>query len=131
MKEEVMKLFEQKGFISNNKIKIEEIEKDKVVLKAELTENSMNPYQMVHGGLIFGLGDTAMGLLSSIEKIPSVTLDANINYLKPAEGLYLKAEASIIKKGKNICYLRAKIYNDKQEVVATMNSNYYYLNERR
>lgn len=131
MKEEAKKIFEQKGFISNNKIKIEEIEKDKVVLKAEITENSMNPYQMAHGGFIFGLGDTAMGLLSSIEKVPSVTLDASINYLKPAKGLYLTAEASIIKKGKKVCYLSAKIYNDKQEVVATMNSNYYYLDERR
>ena len=32
------------------------------VLKAKVTKNSLNPYGIAHGGFIFGLGDTVLGM---------------------------------------------------------------------
>ncbi len=121
------KIEEQPGFFKHNNYSFIEIKENCAILKAKLNENSMNPYNMAHGGLIFGLGDMAMGTAVGTTGRKAVTLNANINYLKPAIGKYLQAKAEIIKKGKTTCYLRCNIYNDQDVLVATMDSNYYYI----
>ena len=87
------------GFIKHNQYKIESHEEDSVVLKGELTEDSLNPYGMAHGGFIYGLGDTAMGLAVFLKKKKAVTVSANIAYLKAAKGKYITAEGKITKAG--------------------------------
>ena len=61
--DEINKMFsEQKGFISNNNIKVEEVKENYAKLSSTIEEKSLNPYGIVHGGLLFGLADTAMGI---------------------------------------------------------------------
>lgn len=115
------------GFFKHNNFHVVKANKEECIVKAELTENSLNPYGMAHGGLIFGLGDVVMGMLARASSRPAVTLNANINYLKPGKGEYIIAHAELIKSGKKTCVLRANIYNDKEELIATMDSNYFYL----
>src|SRR5947209_15507523 len=58
----------------------------------------MHPQQIVHGGVIFTLADTAMSmaLLSLIpEGTPFGTIEAKINYLLPVRGGELLAEGSV------------------------------------
>ena len=124
-KEELIKNMENSSFIKNNNYKV--IEGKKAILKGIITETSNNPYNIAHGGFIFGLGDTAMGVAASSTGKNAVTLSATINYLKPSTGKYLIAEAEVIKSGKTICYLQTNIYNDNEELVATMDSNYCYV----
>ena len=127
-KDELINNMEQSGFIKNNNITIVEIEDGKnAVLKGIITEEAMNPYHIVHGGFIFSLGDTAMGVAAAT-KSQALTLSSTINYLKPATGSYLIAKAKVIKNGKSICYLQTNIYNDAEELVATMEGNYFYIN---
>ena len=128
-KEKLIEKLETSGFIKSNNYKIEEIKENKsVTIKGYLKDTSYNPYDMAHGGYIFGLGDTAMGIAASATGRQAVTLSASINYLKPSYGKYLVAKAKIIKQGKSVCYLTTNIYNDKKELVATMESNYFYVN---
>ncbi len=115
------------GFFKNNNFHVVEATKEQCIIRADLTENSMNPYGIAHGGLIFGLGDVVMGMLARATGTKAVTLSANINYLKPGTGKYLIGKAEMIKNGKSTCVLRANIYNDQEELVATMDSNYFYL----
>lgn len=127
-KEEMIEKMENSGFIKNNNYKVEEIIENKsATLVGTLTDISNNPYNIAHGGFIFGLGDTAMGVAASSTGRKAVTLSATINYLKPSTGKYLKAVAEIVKSGSTTCYLRTNIYNDKGELVATMESNYFYV----
>ena len=110
------------GYFNHNNYHIIEATKESIELRANITENSMNPYNMAHGGLIYGLGDTAMGMAVG-EK--ALTLTANISYIKPGIGKYITAKAKQVKKGNNICFTKAMIYNDKEELIATMESSYY------
>lgn len=127
-KDELIKNMENSGFIKANNITVEEIEgKKSATLKALINEESLNPYNIAHGGFIFGLGDTAMGVAASLTRRKAVTLSSTINYLKPSTGLYLIAKAELIKEGKKTAYLKTNIYNDKEELVATMDGNYYYI----
>ena len=116
------------GFIKHNNYQyVDHKDGEYAVIRAELNEDAMNPYGFAHGGFIFGLGDTVMGLLAITTGRKCVTISSSINYLKPAVGKCLTAKSEIIKNGKTICYLRANIYNDKEELVATMDGNYYYI----
>ena len=125
--EEQIKILESSGFINYNGYHITEIEVGKkAVMEAEIKKESLNPYDFAHGGFIFGLGDTAMGILARTTGRKAVTLNANISYLRPIKGKYFIAKAILIKSGKNTACLRADIYNDENKISAIMDSNYYY-----
>ena len=116
------------GFYKHNNYKLVDYKDEEYVeLKAELNDNSMNPYGFAHGGLIFGLGDTAMGVLARSTGKKAVKLNANISYLRPANGKYIIAKAKLIKKGKQTAYLKAEIFNDNNKLSAMMDSNYFYI----
>ena len=115
------------GFDYNNGIIIDKVDKDEVVAHIDATEKSNNPWGIVHGGLIFGLADTTAGILCYANGHEAVTIDANINYLKPVK-TYLKAVASIIKSGKTINLYRVDVFNEKEELCATVTYNYYTMN---
>jgi acyl-CoA thioesterase len=72
----------------------------------------MNPYGVVHGGLLFTLVDYAMGgALTST--LPSgqrcTTLEIKINYLASATEGDVKAEAWVVSKGGRIAVMEAKV----------------------
>ena len=126
MKEELEKL--SMGFIKYNNFELVDILEDKVIIKAPLTENAMNPYNMAHGGFIFTLGDTVMGIHCRTTKRNAVTVNASINYLQPGKGSYLTAESEMLKQGDKICFLRANIYDSDHKLIANMEGTYYFIN---
>lgn len=127
-KENVIKNFEKvEGFIKYNNIHLESIEDNKVVMYAKITKKSLNPYDIVHGGLIFGLADTAMGTLCIINGKKGVTVDTNINYLKPCTGDIIKCVATPIKEGATIGVYKAEIYNSKDELAAVLTANFMFM----
>ena len=120
----------KKDFIQNNHYQLIELEDGiKAVGEAELRDESLNPYGYAHGGFIFGLGDTAMGLVAKSTGKTPVTLNSSITYLKPTKGKKLKVVAEMIKDGKKTCFLRCNFYNEKEQLTATMDGNYYYIDE--
>ena len=124
MTEELEKM--NNGFIKHHEFELVSQSKDKVVIKAPLKENTLNPYGMAHGGFIFSLGDTAMGVHCFTLNHQGVTLNASINYIKPGKGSYLTAESELIKEGSHISFFKANIYDEEHNLIANMESNYYY-----
>ena len=124
MKEELEKL--NNGFIKYHDFELVSLTKDKVTIKAPLDEKGMNPYGMAHGGLIYALGDTVMGVHCFSLGHQGVTLNASINYLNPGKGTSLIAESELIKEGRHISFFKANIYDENHNIVANMEANYYY-----
>ena len=112
------------GFDYINGITIDEVSKEEVIAHVDLDKKSYNPWNIAHGGLVFGLADTAIGVLCYANGFKGMTIEANINYLKP-NSEYVKAVASIVKQGKTISLYKADIYNEKDELSATVTMNYY------
>lgn len=125
------RFYNRQGFIKYNGYKFVEGKKDYCVLTAEITENSLNPYNMAHGGFIFGLADTAAGCAASSTGRGAVTINSSIEYLKGATGTSLKAVANAIKTGKTISVYEVDIYNDKEQLVAKATFTYYYIEEKK
>ena len=126
-KEDVKKLTETEGFFKHNNYELVEVTAENCTLKAQITENALNPYGIAHGGFIFGLGDTSLGIIAALNGRPAVTLNSTINFLKAAKTKYIIAKGEILKRGKKITYLQAKIYDDQDNLIALMDANYYYI----
>ncbi len=120
-----------KGFIGNNNYNVIKVEEGYCELEGVISETSYNNMNIVHGGYIFGLADTAAGIaaLSNVfgSDVNIVTVDANINYFKPAKGERLVAKASVIKPGKTISVIEVEIYNDNNDMVAKSYMTFYYI----
>ncbi|HEL2057337.1 TPA: PaaI family thioesterase [Streptococcus suis] len=57
----------------------------KVVMETTVKNDSLNPYQMAHGGYLFTLADSVAGLTVYSLGYYAVTLQSNINYMKAAK----------------------------------------------
>lgn len=128
-KDEFLKYFEEEGFIHHNNYYIETDENNELIVGAKLSIDANNFYGIAHGGFIFGLADTAMGIKAATKAKKIVTLSSNISYLIPGKGNYLIAKPEIIKEGNNICFLKCDIYDEKNQLVANATGSYYYIKE--
>lgn len=121
----------ENGFIKHNKINIVEVNEKTSILEVEIDSNSLNPYGFVHGGLLFGTTDTGMGVICRYGGRDAVTVSSSIEYIKPATGSKIICKSEILKKGKTICHCQSKLYNEKDELVASVIGTYFYINENK
>lgn len=127
MKDEILKRYkEDNGFIGKNDFKIIDLNENTSKLEYIIKEDGLNPAKIVHGGILFGLCDTAAGVLACMNGKFPLTISANINYLKPAKGKKLTAIANKLKEGKTIGYYNVNVYNDLNELITTCNVNMFF-----
>lgn len=84
----------------------------------QIDERLMHPQQIVHGGVIFTLADTAMSMaLISVLPVGTRfgTLEAKINFLLPVRTGELLAEGKIVHKGRSTAVLEATVFNIMKE----------------
>ncbi len=115
------------GFIKHNNMHIEKISKESCTMYIELSEDSLNPNNTAHGGLIFGLADTTMGLLARTTGRNVVTINSQIDYLKPCKGKRITCTSEILKVGKTTAVYRASIYNDDNILAASVTGTYFFI----
>ena len=118
---------ETPGFIKHNNIKVVEVSNERSKMKVELSENSLNPNGVVHGGLLFGLADTTMGLLARTTGRNVTTINAQIDYLRPGKGNVITCIAEPLKIGKTTAVLRANIYNEEETLISTVTGTFFFL----
>lgn len=118
-----------KGFITNNNYKVIEVKDNYCKLEAEITETSINHLNICHGGFLYGLADTAGGVASMTDQRVSVTVSSSVNFLRPAAGKKLVAEAIKVKTGQSISVFDVKIYDEKDKMVCTSTFTYTYINK--
>ncbi|MFV0557908.1 MAG: PaaI family thioesterase [Enterococcus sp.] len=105
-------------FIEHNGIIIETLENNEVRVSVELQETGENFYGMMHGGLIFSLADTTAGVFTRSLGINSVTLSANINYLKPITAGKAYGVPTLEHRGRTTVVVRVSVFNERHEQAA-------------
>lgn len=78
----------------------------------EVSENLLNPFKIVHGGVLFALADTGMGaalysLLKEGEHCS--TIEIKINFFKAVSCGTLACKSEVVNKGNKIATLEAVI----------------------
>ncbi len=90
----------------------------KGTVRIKVDSRLMHPQQIVHGGVIFTLADTAMSM-AMISLLPVgtrfSTVEAKINYLAPVRAGEIVAEATVLQQGRVISVVESSVYNVEGE----------------
>ncbi len=103
----------------------------------QVDKRLMHPQQMVHGGVIFTIADTAMSmaLLSIIPPgTPFGTIEAKINYMLPVSEGELLAEGRLIHEGGSTAVMEATVYNltaTGKRAIAQVLGTFYIRRQKR
>jgi len=80
-----------------------------------------NPMGTLHGGILCDLADAAMGLaFASTLKARETftTLELKINFLRPVWSARLRAEATVVTRGKKVGYVECTVKDERDRLVA-------------
>lgn len=102
-------------------MRLSEIALDRAVFELKTNRCHLQPFGMVHGGVLATLIDTATfwaAFLRIPEEAGLVNIDLKLNYLKGVETGLLVAEGRTIHSGNSISYAEATVYNESRERIA-------------
>lgn len=96
----------------------EVMEDDRAVVSLELNEDKVNVRDVAHGGVVASLVDVAMGTAAAggnygTRKRYTVTLELKVNYLAPARGKKLTAEAKVVRGGARTFVVECRVHTDE------------------
>ena len=99
------------------------------LVRGELTvsENSVNPHGMVHGGALTTLADTVAGCCACSKGGHCVTSNCTMEFLRPAYGKKIYCEATPKKMGRSLSTIQVSLTNDEGAVVATGTFTFFML----
>lgn len=99
-------------------------------------ERLMHPQQIVHGGVIFTLADTAMSMALLSVLPPGTrfgTVEAKINFLLPVRQGELIAEGTIVHQGRSTAVMEATIVNaadGEERIIAKALGTFSYARQK-
>jgi len=100
---------------------IAELEFDRCRIDLELAQRHMQPFGIVHGGVLATLIDTATfwaGFLRLPEDAGLVNVDLKLNYPKAVTGGRLRAQGRCLRAGRQISYAEASVLDEAGELIA-------------
>ncbi len=88
----------------------------------ELGDRHLNPNGVVHGGVLFTMVDTAMGkaTMSVLDEGRfCASVEVELRFIRPASEGSLTAVAEVLKKGRSIVHLQARVADGRDRLIAT------------
>lgn len=121
--EKVREFFDNDRFAVTNGAYIEEIGEKSAVVSMTIEPRHRNAVNNVMGGAVFTLADFAFAVAANHEKVGTVSLNANISFLKASKGSKLIAGAECIRDGRTTCYYRVTITDDTGALISEVTIN--------
>jgi len=90
-------------------------------IELELGERHLQPFGIIHGGVLATLIDTSTfwaGFLRLPDECGLVNVDLKLNYLKAVSRGTLRAEGRCLRPGRQISYTEASVYDESGELIA-------------
>lgn len=95
----------------------------------EVTEKLLNPHKVVHGGVIYAMADTGMGVAlyqSLREDELCATVEIKIAYFGAVTSGMLTCDTKVINKGKKIAFMESEIRNNESLIAKAMGTFYIF-----
>lgn len=110
-------------FASQLGISLKQAEPDHAVLEMPFKESLVTIADIVHGGAISSLIDTAATAAAwSVTELPEnprgTTVALTVNFVAAARGVDLTAEARVIRRGRSLCYCDVEVKTPDDTLVA-------------
>jgi uncharacterized protein (TIGR00369 family) len=124
---DVSEIFERMPFSDVLGMEMREIGDGRAVGELELSaEHSSSPETLIaHGGVTYALADTVGGAaVISASGTVAPTIDMRIDYLSPATGGVLRAEAEVVRNGNHVAAVEVEITDKDGTAIATARGTY-------
>ena len=119
--EALQTLVKEAPFPRHMAMALDRIHIDHADVALDLAACHLQPFGIVHGGVVATLIDTATfwaAFLRLPEDAGLVNVDLKLNYLKAVVEGRLTARGVCLRSGKAICYSEAKVYDGDQALIA-------------
>ena len=125
---EVRDFFANDRFATDNGAVIEEVGENSATVSMTIEDHHRNAVGIVMGGAIFTLADFAFAVASNHENPGTVSLSANITFLKASKGSKLIAKAECVRDGRTTCYYRVTVTDNTGTLIAEVTTSGYKTN---
>ena len=118
---ELYQVVNSSSYPTHMAMRLKEIDLDRAVIQLNVDRCHLQPYGIVHGGVVATLIDTATFwavFMRISEPDGLVNIDLKLNYLKSVEKGRLIAEGRSIRSGKKISYAEAGVRNKDGDLIA-------------
>ena len=118
---EIISIVNTSPYPSHMSMRLISLDLDRATVELEINNCHLQPYGIVHGGVLSTLIDTAT-FWSVFMRMPEdaglVNIDLKLNYLQAVKSGKLIAEGYAIRSGRSISYAEAKVFNEDKELIA-------------
>ncbi|MFO7925736.1 PaaI family thioesterase [Natronomonas sp.] len=124
---DVSEMFDRMPFNERLGIEVIDIGDGYAIGELELgVEHSSNPDRVIaHGGVAYALADTVAGAaVVAANMTVTPTIDMRIDYLAPATGGTLRAEAEIVRNGNSVATVEVTVTDDEKRTIAMARGTY-------
>ncbi len=93
----------------------------RAIFRLDVRPRHKQIHGVVHGGILAALADTtaAIAAYTVVPKgVEIATLELKINYLEPVPGGRVKADARVLRKGRNFIVTECEIFNETGTLAA-------------
>ncbi len=119
--EELKTIVKQSPYPRHMNMVLDSIEMDRATIVLTLAQCHLQPFGIVHGGVVATMIDTATfwaAFLRLPEDAGLVNVDLKLNYLRPVTSGRLTAAGACLRAGKAICYSEAKVVDENDDLIA-------------
>jgi uncharacterized protein (TIGR00369 family) len=100
---------------------VESVHEGRAIFRLDVRPRHTQIHGVVHGGILAALADTtaAIAAYTVIPRGTEIsTLELNINYLEPVPGGRVKADARVLRAGRNFIVTECEIFNESGSLAA-------------
>ena len=100
---------------------VESVQEGRAVFGLDVRPNHKQIHDVVHGGILAALADTtaAIAAYTAVRRgVELATLELKINYLEPVPGGRIRADARVLRAGRNFVVTECEIFNETGSLAA-------------
>ena len=125
--EEQRDLLERNSFGNYNGVEVTYADGFRAEGHLDLTDKSMNPYGICHGGAYFVLADVTGGVAARSNGQRYVTQQSNVNFIYGVKGGRINCTAEVVSRGRHICIVDVRITDAEGRLAFTGTFDYFCL----
>jgi len=100
---------------------MEVIEPGHAVTRLPIGETHLNPNGVVHGGVLFTMIDTGMGLaaVTVLDGDRCASIEVHLRFLSPATSGVVEAHSTVVRRGRRVVHVESRVHDEAGTLVAT------------
>jgi len=100
---------------------VESVHEGRAIFRLDVRPSHKQIHGVVHGGIIAALADTTAAIAAYTtvpRRVELATLELKINYLEPVPDGRVKADARVLRAGRNFIVAECEIFNESGSLAA-------------